>query len=61
MINWTDQRVRALPAAPGWGQMAIILPERAAEICLGHLHDDKGSRYESVGTAIARLGLAKPA
>ncbi|WP_164157576.1 SDR family NAD(P)-dependent oxidoreductase, partial [Sandarakinorhabdus rubra] len=52
--------------------MGIILPERAAEICLkgldlglfhipthGHLHADMGWRYENVGAATAALGLKR--
>ena len=55
-------------------EMAIIRPERAAEICLtgldlglfhipthAHLHADMSWRYGSVGVATARLGLAEPA
>ena len=51
-------------------EMGIILPERAAELCLkgldlglfhipthAHLHTDMGWRYESVGAATAALGL----
>jgi NAD(P)-dependent dehydrogenase (short-subunit alcohol dehydrogenase family) len=54
--------------------MGIILPERAAEICLqgldlglfhipthAHLHDDMGGRYHSVGEATALLQLGKQA
>jgi NAD(P)-dependent dehydrogenase (short-subunit alcohol dehydrogenase family) len=55
-------------------EMAIIRPERAAEICLNgldlglfhipthaHLHADMGGRYTSVGEAVGQLGLANPA
>jgi NAD(P)-dependent dehydrogenase (short-subunit alcohol dehydrogenase family) len=50
--------------------MGIILPERAADICLkgldlgllyipthAHLHDDMGHRYQAVGEATLALGL----
>ena len=87
MIDWTGQRVLITGAASGIGRalavllaarwpadMGIILPERAAEICLqgldlglfhipthAHLHDDMGGRYHSVGEATAQLQLAKQA
>jgi hypothetical protein len=69
---YTGMTAAGLGADPAqWpAEMGIILPERAAELCLNgldlglfhipthaHLHADMGWRYAGVGDATVALGL----